>query len=733
MRAQIKVVLLVAVALVVTLSAVLWKTQSLLVEDKLSFINDSAMKQLAPLKRLVSEKLDNEKDDLVRFATSREASGPGHATSFGVFDAIALVEVSASTGAFTPAWIEKGPSLRAEKWTDGYDLTLLKSLPYQKVKDGSTFWVRLSDAQGAPLYAVLNSVEIQSAPVAAPPVSGALPDAAAAASTSAAVAPVTTPGASRRAIIVGFASENPLASVTEDFIGSTNTVYLVDDRGYVASHTKSNYLGSLFAGDKLTQEIAKTAKITDTRETTDVEGQKVIGHFERIDRSNLAAVITTPVVATTALAQTFTQSLMFVGGLVGFFALIAAYFLGSTLQATRIVIREVPVAGDVAATTGDAVSAVAPPLAAPTPVSREDLASEAAVAIASDDRLGDRLRQAERRNAFEAFNASLAARLREPLLAILGHAQLAKEKSSDADLKGHVDSIEREARLAKEAIERFQVIEETTSLGRVSDSCDLEKVVLGALAEKAIEIEGSGIALEQRLTHVPRVRGRAADMEAMVVHVLENSVEAMRDRPVKKLTVQLSWFNDRVRLIVSDTGIGMTRDVQAKAFEPFFKGFEAPRHMGLGLAFVQTTLKRVGGSHELESSLGEGTVFTMDFPVEAEARKEFEAATAPPDLDQINESLQAFTLGGRKPLSDDDLDGLTPPPVIEAVTPANAEAVSRLASIEAPPSLEIQDEDSFKEFTISSITNPSMSLDGSGSNDDEGFRVKIRRPKPRGT
>jgi signal transduction histidine kinase len=747
-RAQIKVVLLVAVILAVTLSAILWKTQSLLVEDKMSFINDSAMKQLAPLRRLVSEKLDNEKNDLVRFATSREAAGAGHVTSFGVFDAIALVEVSAAGGGYAPAWIEKGPSLRAEKWTDGYDMTLLKSLPYQKVKDGSTFWVRLSDAQGAPLYAVLNSVDIQSAsPAASVPVAGALPE-------SPATSPVTTPGAPRRAIIVGFASENPLASVTEDYIGSTNSVYLVDDRGYVASHTKSSYLGSLFADDKLTQEIAKTAKVTDTRETNDVDGQKVIGHFERIDRSNLAAVITTPIAATTSLAQAFTQSLLYIGGLVSLLSLLAAYLLGKTLQATRVEIREVRVerepepesASETARETENAPPAA---LAAPIPVSKEALAQEASSLLLS-----------ERRNAFEAFNAGLAARLREPLLAILGHAQLAKEKAGSSEVKAHTESIEREARLAKEAIERFQVLEENTSLGRISEDCDLEKVIVSAFAEKAIEIEGSGITLEHHLTHVPRTRGRAADIEALIVHLLENAIEAMRDRPIKKLTVQLTLIGERVRLLITDTGIGMTRDVQSKAFEPFFKAFESPRHMGLGLAFVQTTLNRVGASVQMESALGEGTMFTIEFPVEAEALRDFEKATAPPAIAQSSEAPPLLTLGGKKPLGR-DLDNRVPPPVVESVIPAasderivardlpmhnaspsppeNSEAISRLASIEAPPVFELDEsntDESFKEFTISSITNPAMSsgpTTSSPSPDDDGFRVKIRRPKPRGT
>lgn len=729
MRAQIKVVLLVVAVVFVTVAALVWKTQNLLVEDQRSFVNDSAMKQLAPLKRLVADRLENEKNDLVRFATSREASGPGHATAFGAFDAIAFIEPSPTNGQWGPTWIEKGPSLRAERWPQGYDLTLLKSLPYARVKDGSSLWVRLSDAQGGALYAILNSVEVQ--PLAVPQAPAqALPSqvpqvaAPVGTSTTAAATTAATAGSpARRAIVVGFASENPLASVTEDYIGSTNSVYIVDDRGYVASHTKTSYVGSSFGEDKMTQEITKSPKIADTRETTDIDGAKVVGHFEKIDHTNLAAVILTPLTATTGLASQFTSSALMVGAIIGLFALLAAYMIGSTLQSP-------PAAGSGFAATPaldvdepDSFVAVET-RNLPHEVPREELAQEPAVV--QDDRL-----RTERKNAFEAFNAGLAARLREPLLAILGHAQLLKTKSQDEALQAHADSIEREARLAKEAIERFQVIEETASLGLVNEKCDLEKAVLAALAEKAIEIEGSGITLEQHLTHTPRIKGRSADLEAAVVHILENAIEAVKDRPIKKITVALSWLNDRVRLLISDSGIGMTRDTASRAFEPFYKGFEAPRHMGLGLAFVQTTLKRVGATHELETSPGEGTVFTIEFPVDAEARREFEKATAAPSLDQINDSIEAFTLGGRKPLTGSVNAPKAPPSGPPSAPPspmmANAGAAARGSDAGASePAL-----GTINEFTISSITNPSIT-EPPPTNDNGGFQVKIRRPKPRG-
>lgn len=637
-RTQLQVVLLVAMVLLSALGATIWKTHTLLIEDQTSVVVDSAMKQIAPLKRLVSEKLETVKNDLVRFASLREAQGPGHAAAFGSFDAVALVEPTNSQWA--PSWIEKSAGVRPEKWPQGYDLTLLKSLPYSRVREGNSLWVRLSDAQGAPLFAVLNSVEIQAptaAPVVAPPMAGALPALAA----PAAPAPIArvAPAQTRQAILVGFVSENPLASVTEDYIGSANAAYIVDDHGYVASHVKKNFVGSFFGQDAITKDIVRTQKISNTRQVRDLDGQAVFAHFERIDHSNLTAVIAIPAAAATSLASQQLSTILTFGGGVGLIGLVLAWiFAGSIAQpasAAPILTRSRDDDDDVFTQTPIATIGAASASARARGLPGLDFVSAQSD---TEARLLD-----ERKNAFQALSAGLAARLREPLLAILGHAQLTKTKSQDPEVLAHADSIEREARLAKEAIERFQIIEESAALRtHETATCDLEKAVLAALAEKAIEIEGSGIQLEQKLMHVPRVRGKASEIESAVVHLLDNALEALRDRPEKHLTVQLSWLGDEVRFLLKDSGIGMTRDVQSRAFEPFYKGFQSPRHMGLGLSFVHTTLTRIGADAEIQSAPGEGTMFAIDFPVEPDARREFEAQTAAPDLQRINEMIHTF-------------------------------------------------------------------------------------------
>ncbi|MEK7355158.1 MAG: ATP-binding protein, partial [Bdellovibrionota bacterium] len=600
MRFQWKVLALVLGVVVATATAVIWKTQNMVVEDKMGFVADSAMKQVAPLKRLIDEKLADAQKELVRFAASRAVNGPGRETDFGPFDVIALIE--ANGGAPAPTWTERGSTAKAESWPYGHDLTLLKSLPYSKVRDGQRYWVRVADGKGSAVFALVVPVEVKPSEQPAAPTATNLPDDVRNAA----------PKSRTRAYIVGFSTENPLASITEDFIGSISNVYVVDDRGYVASHVDKAYNGALFTEDPIVGEIVKARMAMGNGRYEDLESRPVIGHFEKVENSNLTAIISIPIRAVTASADAQLQTAILTALAMTIVAALIAWFVGGVMTPPqRAPVFDLGSAGLPASYgQGEPEHPQVPPLQPPPPSKVPPLAVHPVKNEAS--------LQNERKLAYEAFQQGLGQQMRDPVLSILGHAQLIRANVGDeASVREHVESIEREARNAKESLDRLTLFEQVDLPLEEDATFDLTDVVARTLEAKDVDLQAAGVVVERDLATMPRLHGRASDFSVALAHMIDNSIEAMRDRPVRRLKVKTENHGDVAALSISDSGIGMSRDVKNRVFEPFFKNFQSPFRMGLGLSYVHAVARRVDAKAEIDSTPGEGTIVTLKFPLDA--------------------------------------------------------------------------------------------------------------------
>jgi signal transduction histidine kinase len=124
-------------------------------------------------------------------------------------------------------------------------------------------------------------------------------------------------------------------------------------------------------------------------------------------------------------------------------------------------------------------------------------------------------------------------------------------------------------------------------------------------------LKGADAVLQRDLQEVPQVSGSRSALTQVFVNLLTNAAQAIRPGGTIRLGLRLEA--GRVEVTIADDGAGMTEEVQAQAFEPFFTT-RPGRGVGLGLPTVKEILDRHGGAVVLRSVPGQGTTVTVSLP-----------------------------------------------------------------------------------------------------------------------
>lgn len=105
----------------------------------------------------------------------------------------------------------------------------------------------------------------------------------------------------------------------------------------------------------------------------------------------------------------------------------------------------------------------------------------------------------------------------------------------------------------------------------------------------------------------------------VLLNLLDNGIAAIKQSSVFPGRIEIeTHFNevlDMAALIIRDNGPGMSEDIQARAFEPYFS--TKKEGTGLGLAIVKRIINDHGGYIRLTSTLGQGTTFTLELPTKS--------------------------------------------------------------------------------------------------------------------
>ena len=119
--------------------------------------------------------------------------------------------------------------------------------------------------------------------------------------------------------------------------------------------------------------------------------------------------------------------------------------------------------------------------------------------------------------------------------------------------------------------------------------------------------------LELQLNEIPMIVCNPQQINQVIANMLVNASQAMDKHGA--ITVTSRHEGEEIVLSISDTGRGMTEEVQKRIFEPFFTTKDIGKGTGLGLSITYDIIKKHGGAITLESELGIGTTFTIRLPI----------------------------------------------------------------------------------------------------------------------
>jgi PAS domain S-box-containing protein len=243
--------------------------------------------------------------------------------------------------------------------------------------------------------------------------------------------------------------------------------------------------------------------------------------------------------------------------------------------------------------------------------------------------LEEQFRQAQKMEAVGRLAGGVAHDFNNLLTAIMGTADLLTTHAEDpaAVKEGALEILhiaERGAALTRQllAFSRRQVVNRTPlNLNRVIE----------AMHEMVRRLIGENIELNLDLApSLPDISADANQLEQVILNLVVNARDAMPRGGA--LTIRTRGADGRLRegrgsaenaaplqviLTVSDTGNGMPPDVMARAFEPFFTTKEAGKGTGLGLSTLYAIVQGYNGTVAVESSEGQGTIFTIGLPAAA--------------------------------------------------------------------------------------------------------------------
>ncbi len=261
------------------------------------------------------------------------------------------------------------------------------------------------------------------------------------------------------------------------------------------------------------------------------------------------------------------------------------------------------------------------------PLLNRDFQAVGRIVIVDDitDRINmeTQLTQSEKLSSIGLLAAGVAHEVNTPLAVISSYAQmLGKQLRSDEATHARLQPVLE--KITQQTFRASEIVNGLLNFSRMG-SVDFGRVEVNGIVRDTVlllehQMRSGGVAITTELSEdLPVVSGNRGKLQQVLVNLVLNAKDALQEKGSGGIRISTARTSKGVEIRVEDNGVGMPPEVLRKIYDPFFTTKNNPKEgqrkgTGLGLAVTYGIVQEHAGTIEVSSTVGEGTVFRLEFP-----------------------------------------------------------------------------------------------------------------------
>ncbi len=212
-----------------------------------------------------------------------------------------------------------------------------------------------------------------------------------------------------------------------------------------------------------------------------------------------------------------------------------------------------------------------------------------------------------------AFLANMSHEIRTPLNAIVGFSQLLAETDDPEERHEFVEIIDSNNRML------LQLISDILDLAKIESGTmdfkfadmSVKEVINEIVTSFRIKMPDNVALIAPKDLPECQIYSDRMRLTQVISNFLNNAIKYTSEGCI---TLAYEIIGDEIKFSVTDTGDGMSQEIQAHIFDRFYKGNTFKQGTGLGLSICETIVNRLGGRIGVNSELGKGSTFWFTHP-----------------------------------------------------------------------------------------------------------------------